>query len=238
MSGLPGVCVVFAVRRETLGLRRLLHPWRRLPGLPCSAWVIGPEAAVVLESGVGIAAATRALSWLLDTGWVGSVVSAGFCGALVPDLAVVDLVRATEVVDTDGTIWPAFWPEGATVAARAGRVLTAPALVGEPAAKKALGQRHDALAVEMEAAALARLCVPRGLPFACLRVVSDALDAALSPDLVGLLGGGRVRVGRLTAALLRRPTLASELWQLGRVTRAGAERLGEALVKLLAVWPR
>jgi adenosylhomocysteine nucleosidase len=238
VSPLPGVCIVVAVHRETLGLRRRLLPWRRLSAFPFPAWVIGPDSALVVQSGVGVTAATRALSGLLDTGWRGAVVSAGFCGALVPDLQVGDLVRATEVLDTDGSLWTTTWPAGATVVARVGRVLTARELVGEPSVKKALGQCHDALAVEMEAAALAGLCVPRGLPFTCLRVVSDGLEDALSTDLVGLLGGGQVRFKRLTAALLRRPMLATELWRLGRVTRAGAERLGQALVELLAVWDR
>lgn len=238
MTGLPGVCVVCAVRRETLGLRRRVRPWRSLAGSVCPAWVIGDAAAVVLESGVGCVAANRALSWLLDTGWTGHVISAGFCGSLAADVAVGDLIRATEIVDADGSVWPASWPETARISCRAGRLVTAHSLVGAPASKKALGQLHNAIAVEMESAALARLCNYRRLSYISLRVVSDSMDTALSPELVGLLGRGRVSMTRLACILLRRPAISGELWRLGRITKDGAEKLGAALEILLDRLPR
>src|SRR5262249_49466348 len=48
-----------------------------------------------------------------------------------------------------------------------GRLLTAARLAGDPEAKRALGRKHDAMAVDMETAALARLCAAAEVPFGC-----------------------------------------------------------------------
>jgi hypothetical protein len=60
--------VVFALAREAIFFRRAFPPGRRVNGAPCPAHDCGPEDApfLVLETGVGAAAAARALGWLLD----------------------------------------------------------------------------------------------------------------------------------------------------------------------------
>ena len=98
-----------------------------------------------------------------------------------------------------------------------------------------MGERHDALAADMETAAVARLCHKQGVPFGCLRAISDDWDTPLSPRLVGLLKGGRVAPLRLAGALARQPSLAGELWRLARQTRTAARRLALALGEVLTL---
>src|SRR5262249_51238756 len=151
---------------------------------------------LVLETGVGTGRVRDALGWLLG-GPAGRpvrpafVLCAGFSGALQPAWRVGDGLLASEVADLDGGLWPAARP-GRPAALPRGRLLTAPRLVGTPAEKKELGKRHGAAAVDMETAAVARACAERGVPFGCVRAISDDADAALSPRLVSLLAGGRV----------------------------------------------
>jgi hypothetical protein len=85
----------------------------------------------------------------------------------------------------------------------------------------------------METAVVARLCRRQGVPFGCLRVISDDLNTTLSPRLADLLRQGRVSPSRLAGALLRQPSLAVELWRLAGQTRKAAEQLSLGLGRLL-----
>src|SRR5262249_32597756 len=147
------------------------------------------HTVMMLETGVGEAAMTTALSWCLSrprcVAWAcyrpPFVLSAGFSGALSPEQRVGDLVLATEVVDEQGHRWPARHAFASTdQQLTLGRVLTVRDLVSDPSEKRRLGQQHDAIAVDMETAVVAQLCQEHGIPFACLRVISDDLHTSLS----------------------------------------------------------
>jgi adenosylhomocysteine nucleosidase len=226
LSGLP--CVVLAVEREALGLREVLRPWRAVSGLPCPGWLAGTPPMLVLVAGVGASLLRDGLPTHPT-----SVVSAGFAGALHPDLAVGDLVAASAVIDTAGRTWPVTHPHEWDASIRHGRILTSPALIGDPQEKQRLGQRFDAVAVDMESAVIAGWCQEREIPFACLRVISDAMTTPLSPALLDVLAGGQVRFVRLMLALLRSPGLVAELLRLAAATRTASGRLGRTLVHLL-----
>jgi adenosylhomocysteine nucleosidase len=209
---------------------------RRVADAPCRAELHGEvgRAVLTLETGVGPAAAEAALDWLLgcSSPRPSVVLSAGFSGALRPGLGGGDLLLAEAVCDADGCEWPTTWAAG-PLPLRPGRLLTTRALVGDPVEKRRLGERYRADAVDMEAAVIARRCDGAGVPFGCVRVISDDVDTALSPALLDVLRGGRVGPGRLLAAVLRRPRLVGELWRLGAHTRRAARALGAALNELL-----
>lgn len=223
--------------------RRAYPVQKPFRGAPCLAQIRQPpgveshRSVVMLETGVGAAATTTALSWCLSRPrcyWrryrPAFVLSVGFSGALQPEQRVGDLVLGTEVVDSQGNRWPTFCPQ--TLANRdivAGRLLTMPELVGDPSEKQRLGRHHQAVAVDMESAVAARLCYQHNVPFACLRVISDDLGTALSPHLIELLGQGRVSIPRLAAKVLRHPKLIRELWRLAGQTRLAACQLLDPL---------
>src|SRR5947209_6396194 len=96
--------VLFALRREAAAFLREFEPQQRFPVAPCRARFAGPEwlTVLVLETGVGAAAAEAALRWALGAPRFGNlpyrpklVLAAGFAGALAPDLRVGDLVLAS-----------------------------------------------------------------------------------------------------------------------------------------------
>jgi adenosylhomocysteine nucleosidase len=135
------------------------------------------------------------------------VIAAGFCGALVPTLRVGDIVTSP-------------------------RILTVDHLVADPAEKRRLAESHDALAVDMESAAIEEVCAQYGVPFLAVRAVSDTADTALSPELVRLLSGSKVSVWKAIRALVRRPRLLGEFRRLARDTKLAAEKLAGALVRI------
>lgn len=245
-------CLLFAVRRESQAFRREFLPNERFPGAPCPAWFCAPRAlpelsVLVLETGVGMGSARTALEWVLSKPMLEGVpyqpkliLSTGFAGGLQQSLKVGDLIVATEVIDTEGTRWPTTWPGELPPGdwqppLHRGRLLSVSQLVGSPDEKRALGKRHDALAVEMEAAALAPLCLKHGIPFGCVRAMSDGVATELSPKLVSVLAGGKVSPLRLLLAVLAAPRLLGELRRLARDTRRASEQLGKALGELLTL---
>jgi nucleoside phosphorylase len=197
---------------------------------------------LTLETGVGQRRATTCLEWLLSRPVVckrpyrpSFVLAAGFSGALRNGVRVGDIILATEVVDTQGRCWPATWP-GELAAGdwpQRARLLTTTKLVGDPVEKRELGQASGAIAVDMEGGVIAEACTRAGVPFGCLRVISDDVSTALSPRLVTLLSGGRASALRIVAAVAQTPQLAVELWRLARHTRFAAAQLGLALSQLL-----
>lgn len=235
-------CVVFALRRESAPFRRLLGCQQALSNAPCGAWLCGHRRVVILETGTGTARTEQALEWLLASsggvpGGVSALVSAGFCGALDSDLKIADIIRPDEVIHPGHGPWPVTWPADPSPCQRARpglRLLTAPTMVGDPDARQAMRLRYQAAAVDMEAAAVARLCGRHGLPFGCLRVVSDRANATLSPALVTCLAGARVSFTGLARALVQQPILAAEMWRLGRDTGRAARALAFAVARLLA----
>ncbi|HWG47793.1 MAG TPA: hypothetical protein VN688_33830 [Gemmataceae bacterium] len=213
---------------------------QRFAGAPCRAQFRESQGAdaprsgrtvLMLETGLGAAAMETALRWCLGSPCFGTVpyrprlvLSAGFSGALQPEQRVGDLIVATEVLDQRGNRWPTT-NSSFSRDIIAGRLLTVSELVSDPREKQRLGQQYQAIAVDMETAIVASMCHKQGVPFACVRVISDDLNTALSPHLVDLLRHGRVSPPSLAWAILRHPSLIRELWRLARQTRLAAERL-------------
>lgn len=223
----PAVAVLFALRRESADFRRIVRPRRRIAA-PCPVYecvATDGRQLLLIETGVGAAAVDRALDWLLDVPQRPPfLIFAGYAGSLCPSLRVGDVFIPDAVLDTEGRTWPTAWPGS-------GRLLTTPHLVGTPTEKRSLGQRFGARAVDMESATFARRCAERGVPFGCVRAISDDVDTVMSSALVGLLAGGTVSPWRCAAALARRPQLLGEMLRLARSTRRASRALAEALTR-------
>jgi len=116
-----------------------------------------------------------------------------------------------------------------------GRLLTAKSLVGRPEEKQRLGLDYDALAVDMESAALADACTKAGTPFGSVRAVSDEVDGIISPQIAKLLSEERVSLRRVIATAIRRPGLLPELRRLATDTRKAQARLAEGLIELISL---
>ena len=225
-------CVLFALRRESLFFRKTFRPRKRVDA-PCWASICESPAATVLllETSVGQPRVEWALDWLLARPTAdrpSRLLFAGFAGSLSPEMRVGDVLIAADVVDGRGQRWPTTWPDS-----RQGRLLTADRLIATAAEKREFGERYMAQAVDMESAAFARRCVAAGLPFACVRAISDDVDTPLSPELVPLLAGGTVSPWRVAATLARHPGLLPELLRLARHTKHAARQLGAVVAELV-----
>lgn len=242
-------CVLFALRRESKPFLQEFRPNQRFAGAPCWAKFSGPAwlSILALETGIGPAPVHAALDWLLNSPVLENVpykpkvvISAGFAGALQAEYQVGDLILATEVADLEGNTWPTTWPgelppgEWKPPLHRA-RLLSTPRPIVSPEEKKSLGQLHQAAAVDMESAVLAKLCSQHEVPFGCVRAISDTVGEAISPNVIGLLSGSGISPVRLITTVLRSPGVIGELRRLARQTRHASRQLGTALGELLTL---
>ena len=191
-----------------------------------------PESLVLL-SGMGSAAAAQAAQTLVTSGAVALAVF-GIAGGLSPQLHCGDLLLPDEIVDESGG---RFAPDVAWTArlrrqlkAAGGILLTAETPLLDAATKADARRRWNAVAVDMESAAVARVARDHGLPFLALRAIADeALDALPAGLTQAVDEVGRPRPVPLMAALLSQPGLILRLPQLALMMDKAEKALRDAV---------
>jgi uridine phosphorylase len=131
----------------------------------------GPSAAIVLSELIGLGA--------------GRAIRVGTCGALAPGLALGDLLIARESICADGTSHALGAGErvaadhsltesliGSSPSAHVGTIVSVDLFYETGSRRRA----HEALAVEMEAAALFAVGAAAEVPVACVLAVSDTFE--------------------------------------------------------------
>ena len=150
-----------------------------------------------------------------------AVISIGIGGGLDPALAVGDVVIGSEVLrpgrrwETDSA-WRAHLVQRLPQA-RLGAIYGSDDMVLEASEKAGLRARTGAVLTDMESHVAALIAAERGLPFAALRVVSDAASTSLPPAVrQGLTEDGAMNLGGVLWALARRPGQLPALIRAGR----------------------
>ena len=167
----------------------------------------GHDAVLVL-AGIGKVAAATTTALLLDRFEVDAVLFTGVAGGLREGVNVGDVVVASELLQHDLDASPIFprwevpltgrarfptdaaWSERLAAGARAigatvhrGLVVSGDRFVSTAAESAALRRAlPDALAVEMEGAAVAQVCHDFGRGFAVMRTISDRADDSAHRD--------------------------------------------------------
>lgn len=223
--------------------RRVYRHHRAVAGAPCPAAFHrrGDESVLLLETGIGRARAQAAVEWVLSRPRVDRlpyrpqvIIAAGYAGALQDHVTVGDVIVATACITPDGQRWLTYYPaELSHPHCQHGRLLTSTRLIASSDEKRRLGHEFDALAVDMESAAIARCCHDAGVPFSSIHAISDGVDTSLSPQLLSLLSGSQVSISQLAVTLARAPRLLREFWQLARQTSLASQRLATALGEVL-----
>ena len=232
------VAVVFALAVESGGLVDLLGDVIdiRGHGFVARCGKLEGRNVVVGESGPGGEAAARATAAILRGHRPQWVVSAGFAGGLDPRLARGDILMADHVADLAGDQLAIGFDIPAEEVARTpglhvGRLLTVDQIIRQPQEKLSLGETHDALAVDMESMAVARVCQREKVRFLCVRVISDAQGDRLPAEIDHLLRqtSRAGRWGAATGAIFRRPSSVKDMLQLKEHALLASDRLAKFL---------
>lgn len=186
----------------------------------------GPKLALRAVE-VAIRAVTAAE---LSSSKLEAVVSTGCCGALLSDLREGQIVSATEVLDlASRQSFPCGGIAG-TGDAVSGVLITQDRIANDSAEKGQLAAL-GAIAVDMEAAAVAARAQRAGLPFFCIKVVSDRLDESFAFDLNRMRAtDGRIARVKIVGYALTHPRLVPALFRLNRRVHDASKRLGDFLV--------
>ncbi|HNY41591.1 MAG TPA: hypothetical protein PKJ41_14415 [Bryobacteraceae bacterium] len=192
---------------------------------------IGGRLWLLVADGPGPKRAEAAARVAFGLGPASALLSTGFCGGLDPELRVGDVFIAERVAGADGKLWETAWFEDQGVNARMGTLLSCDRVVITSGEKQSLYRETGARAVEMEAAAVARMAGEKGVPFYCIRVVSDAACETLPLDFnLYRAPSGRFRRGRILGAVLARPWSIRGLMRLNADSSRASRYLGDFLV--------
>lgn len=237
------VGLVFALEIESGGLEDLLDGLIAIRGQSFVARQGGLKGrnVVVIRSSGGRKAAAEATDMLILGHHPKWVISAGFAGALQPELRRHDIVMADSLVDAAGhqlsmdlRVDPASLAQ--TPGVHVGRLLTVDHMVCLPDEKRALGQQHSALAVDMESYAVAEVCRQSQTRFLAIRIISDPVDEQLPRDVERLISQKTyaARFGAALGTIWNRPSSVKDMLRLKENALVASDRLARFLASTIA----
>jgi nucleoside phosphorylase len=183
------------------------------------------RTVLLIANGAGPLQAAKAAG---VCGSAAAIINTGFCGALDSDLKIGDVIVAGKVLSS--TQMFDCRSVNTSLSFRQGAICSSARIVATAIEKEEL-RRSGAIAVEMEAGGIIPYVRDRGLPFYCVRTVSDLADESFANDFNAALGAdGRYRMGRLIGSALMQPhTRFPELIRLKQRCDLAAARLGDFL---------
>jgi adenosylhomocysteine nucleosidase len=164
--------------------------------------------AVLVCGGIGKEAARRATEAVIFLYQPMTVISAGFAGALDPQLKAGVAVPVRKIIDAADGSSQDFDGPGLTL-------ITASAVAGA-GQKEKLAKAYPGHAVDMEAAAVARGAQQHGVRFQAFKAISDELDFEFPAVQDFITHDGGFQAARFAVFALLRPWLWPKLIQLAR----------------------
>ncbi len=172
------------------------------------------QGGVVVVAGGGDPVALRARLERAAAGAAG-MMSYGMCGALADGLRIGDWIVGDRLAGAVDAVCDPDWAAALLArlpGARLGNCFADGRMIDTVAEKLALGERHTALAVDMESHVAAAVAAERGLPFAILRCVSDAARHLLPHAItVSMRADGGVDARAMLRSLASRPAQAADV---------------------------
>jgi adenosylhomocysteine nucleosidase len=220
------IAIVAAMLGE---LKPLVRGWQHECRDGINLWTreSGDQQWIATCAGAGQQAATRAFAAIEQSGPLDKVISIGWVGALAEQFTPGCAYRVSGVIDQrTGERFSAAGASGDLW------LVTSPRVADE-AEKQCLAAAYSAGLVDMEAAAVARLSVMRGIPFHAIKGVSDGFRDKL-PDFNRFLGPkGEFRLVRLILFVVPRPWLWPALVRMGENSSRASKAIAEDLLSLL-----
>jgi adenosylhomocysteine nucleosidase len=229
--------VVAAEERELRGILAHAHQRpvekRLAGGSTCPTGInwarraaLGEYDLLLAANGAGPARAAVAVQRAAAVFQPDAIVSTGFCGALEDELGVASVVVATEVRGANGR-FHARMPAASPPHCRG--VVSTIDHVAQSAAEKRTLCGTGASVVDMEAAAVAGCSAAMGLPFFCIKAVTDLAGETMANDLnAALRPDGHFDTIRILGSIFGRPFVRlPELLRLWSRSARAARALGD-----------
>jgi adenosylhomocysteine nucleosidase len=167
------------------------------------------ERWILVANGAGQQAAREAFQVARERTRIDAIVSTGYCGALDPRLRTSDVVVATSVCSASGNFRaekPQVQGKASPAKASIGAMFGSDEVLQSARSKSAARARSGAVAVDMESHALAAEAAQAGLPFYCVRAVTDVAGEDMAFDFNAVRSAdGRIPQSRVVSAALHHP---------------------------------
>jgi adenosylhomocysteine nucleosidase len=183
----------------------------------------GDAALIAVAEGIGTARAERAIAIAETYGTLNALVSIGWAGGASCGVQPGSAYEVGEVIDADSG--GRYVTSAATSPIK---LVTLDHVAGRDEKRK-VAESYGASLVDMEAAAVGRLALARGVPFYCWKAVTDIATEDL-PDFNYFLDQEKqLRTRQVAAYALTHPRYVAPLLRMGRNSKSGAEALGQTL---------
>jgi adenosylhomocysteine nucleosidase len=220
------IAIIAAMPAELKPLTRHWHH-ERLNGVDLWRWSFDEGEWIAACAGAGVAAAARALAEVEKLGPIDKVISTGWAGALREELAPGQACDVSVVIDArTGERFIAAVPLKDCW-------LVTNSRVADVHEKLRLAETYQAALVDMEAAAIARLAQMRGIPFYCIKGISDGYSDQLPEFNRFILPDGHFQLARFIVFALLRPWHWRALVRMGENSRKAARDIAASLLDLL-----
>jgi adenosylhomocysteine nucleosidase len=220
------VAIIAAMPAE---LKPLTRGWQheRQNGVDLWRWRFDGGEWIAACAGAGVDRAAKAFAEVEKSGELDSVISTGWAGALREELASGQTYDVSTVIDarTGERFVTAGPPSDCWL-------VTSPK-VADAAEKQRLASTYEAALVDMEAAAIARLARMRGIPFYCIKGISDGYKDQL-PDFNRFISkDGQFQLLRFVFFALVRPWHWRALIRMGENSSKAARAIAASVLDLL-----
>ena len=210
-----------------------LRPLRRRLGLRKSeagyVGKIGDRAVTAIVTGIGTALAGSATARLLDAVDVEWVVVVGITGAIDDDTPIGALILPEQVVNgADGSV---YRPAPLRVGNARGTMWTTDELLTDRAVHADLRSR-GVVSLDMETAAIAKVCDQRGVAWSVVRAISDrAGDGSVDAEIAGLThSDGTANRAAVARYLVRHRNALPRLARLAKGANLAAAQAANAAI--------
>jgi adenosylhomocysteine nucleosidase len=203
------------------------------------------RSVFVMKSGVGPDKAETTLREALQLCRPDVILSFGTAGGLSSDCRVGDLVlvdrlidlRRGESLDINPQLLStaAMWLCNHQLPFKQGHVVTSPRVIDDEAERDRLCTSFGALAVEMESAVLGQIATAHGIPFLCIRTISDYANSELAV-LGPLKATSKTTWREVVAGLIKKPRIALPYWRFRRDLYRSMYRMEKAVGAICLEW--
>jgi adenosylhomocysteine nucleosidase len=190
---------------------------------------IGDRAVTAMVSGIGTAWAGNATARLLDAVDVEWLVVVGITGAIDDDTPIGALILPEQVVNgADGSV---YRPTPLPVGNAHGTMWTTDELLTDRATLADL-RRRGVVSLDMETAAIAKVCYQRGVAWSVVRAISDrAGDGTVDAEIAGLThADGTANRAAVARYLVRHRNALPRLARLAKGSNLAAKRAANAAI--------
>jgi adenosylhomocysteine nucleosidase len=203
-------------------LKPLVRGWSRQPD---GAYLSqrGEVAVIAVVRGMGTVRAEHAVAIAETYGALDAMVSVGWAGGASCGVQPGTAYEIGEVIDAENG------QRYTTAAVTSPIKLATLDRVAGREEKRRIAETFGASLVDMEAAAVARLALSKGVPFFCWKAVTDVATEEMPDFNLFLDHEKQLRIPRLAAYALTHPRYVAPLLRMGRNGKRGADELGHVL---------